>query len=74
MDEVAFSVDGGLDSGWCCDDEESRRSLDADEAGAPSILEGVSFDGCEGLCDGVEETESKEHKMHYHKNLFQLLF
>ena len=64
MDEVGFSVDGGLDSDWCCD-EVSGRSLDADEAGAPSIVEGVSFDDvCEGFRGGVVGTESKEHNIH----------
>ena len=64
MDEVGFSVDGGLDSDWCCD-EASGRSLDADEVGAPSIVEGVSFDDvCEHLPGCVEDTESNEHKIH----------
>ena len=53
MDEVGFSVGEGLDSDWCCD-EVSGRSLDVDEAGAPSIVEGVSFDDVsEGLRGGV---------------------
>ena len=60
VDEVGFSVDGGLDSDWCCDDEVSGRSLDADEDGAPSIVDDV----CEGLRGGVVDTESKEHNIH----------
>ena len=63
--EVGFSVDGGINSDWCCDDEVLGRSSDAEEAGVPFTVEDVSFDDvCEGLRDGGEDTEYIEHKIH----------